>query len=81
MVYNHYGYVGIVSSEAERLMQAVVEEVEHLPDYHSQGEVSSNCIWKQQGTCSLCNIVGVTDVRHDWTANTYHSTVNCICGR
>ena len=43
-MHNHYGYVGIVSSEAEWSMQAVVEEVEHLPDYHSRGEVSSNCI-------------------------------------
>ena len=43
-VYNHHGYVGVVSSEAERSMQAVVEEGKDLPDYHSRSEVSSNCI-------------------------------------
>ena len=43
-VYNHHGYVDIISSEAEMSMQAAVEEVKCLPDYHSQGEVSSYCI-------------------------------------
>ena len=38
-VYQHHGYMTIVNGLAEELMQAVVNEVCHLPNYSTTGEV------------------------------------------
>ena len=40
LVYNRRGYVEVVSRLAEHSMQAAVEEVQTLPDYPTNGEVS-----------------------------------------
>ena len=57
-VYNRRGYIAIVSSEAERSMQSVAEEVKCLPNYQSQGEVSSSSIQRNQDIYSICDVVG-----------------------
>ena len=39
-MYNRHGYIGIVGDLAERSMQEAVEEVQTLPEYPNDGEVT-----------------------------------------
>ncbi len=58
-VYNSHGYMEVINSEAGKSMQAAVNDIKSLPDYHSKGEVSSSHAFERdQVTFSLSNVVG-----------------------
>ena len=81
IVYNKCGYIDVVSRAAEDTMNAAVVEINSLPHYNESGEVRYHSLLYFQHLYAYNRQWGITDARHDSTANAYHTTVPCLSGR
>ncbi len=82
LVYIKAGYLDTVNSCGKLSMLKATNDMKALPDYSTNGEVPHHIIYNN-GSYSFCLFFQwvITDVRHNSTANAFHTTVPCLSGR